>query len=254
MTRKAIFFVSILLLAMNTNTAHADWGSVLDKLKEDGKTLLDKSSTSSTANEELNIDTITSGLKEALIVGSKKAIAEVSKSGGYLDNAKIRIPLPPQVEKAGSLMRQFGMSSLADNFETSMNRAAEKAAPKAADILIEAIKNMSISDARDILKGSDDAATKYFQQHTSDKLRSLFKPTIDETLDEVGSTRYYNELSDKVSDIPVVGQNLNVNLPDYVTEQALNGLFTMLASEEKKIRENPASRTTELLKSVFSNQ
>ena len=149
-------------------------------------------------------------------------------------------------------MRQFGMSGLADEFETSMNRAAEEAAPEATNIVINAIKNMSIEDAKQILNGPDNAATEYFKTKTSDQLSTMFRPTIENSLDQVGSTRYYNQLSEQVSDVPVVGQNLNVDLPGYVTEQALNGLFTMLAIEEKKIRENPAARSTELLKKVFS--
>ena len=110
---------------------------------------------------------------------------------------------------------------------------------------------MSIDDAKKILNGGDNAATQYFKQHTGEELRTLFKPTIEESLDQVGSTKYYNQLTDKVADVPVVGKEINMDLPDYVTEQALDGLFTMLAAEEKKIRENPTARTTELLKTVF---
>ena len=195
--------------------------------------------------------TIISGLKEALEVGSKRAIDNISQTNGFLDNPKIRIPMPPQVEKVGSLMRQFGLGGLADEFETSMNHAAEKAAPEATAIVIDAIKNMTIDDAKQILNGPDDAATQYFKVQTSERLTSLFKPAIKDSLDKVGSTRYYNQLNEQVSNLPVVGENLNVNLPDYVTAEALDGLFTMLAAEEKKIRENPAARTTELLKTVF---
>jgi hypothetical protein len=141
---------------------------------------------------------------------------------------------------------------LADDVETSMNRAAEKAAPEATSIVINAIKNMSFDDARKILNGPDDAATQFFREQTSDRLTQLFRPSIEQSLDEVGSTRYYNQLSDQVASVPVVGENINLDLPDYVTEKALDGLFTMIAVEEKKIRDNPAARTTELLKKVFS--
>jgi hypothetical protein len=160
--------------------------------------------------------------------------------------------MPAQVQQAGDLMRQFGMSQLADEFETSLNRAAEKAAPEATNIVLNAIKNMTIDDALGILNGPDDAATQYFQANTTDALTALFRPSIETSLNEVGSTRYYNQLSDQIAAVPVVGQSLNVNLPEYVTNEALNGLFTMLAAEEKKIRENPAARTTELLKQVFT--
>ncbi|WP_349678784.1 DUF4197 domain-containing protein, partial [Methylophaga sp. UBA5088] len=218
------------------------------------KTLLNSSisdATSSKQSNNLDISTIISGLKEALKVGSERAVASVSQPNGYLKNADIRIPLPPQIEKVGMVMRQFGMEGLANEFETSMNRAAEKAAPQATTILVNAIKAMSIDDAKKILNGGDNAATQYFKQHTGEELRTLFKPTIEESLDQVGSTKYYNQLTDKVADVPVVGKEINMDLPDYVTEQALDGLFTMLAAEEKKIRENPTARTTELLKTVF---
>lgn len=243
-----------LVLTISTPAVMADWGGLLKDIQENSKTLLNSSVSDATSSKQasnLDIATIISGLKEALTVGSERAVASVSKPGGYLKNADIHIPLPPQIEKAGSLMRQYGMGSLADEFETSINRAAEKAAPQATDILVNAIKTMSIDDAKNILNGADNAATEYFRKHTSDQLRTLFKPTIDESLDKVGSTQYYNQITDKIADIPVVGKNININLPDYVTEQALDGLFTMLASEEKKIRENPAARTTELLKTVF---
>lgn len=243
-----------LVLTISTPAVMADWGGLLKDIQENSKTLLNSSVSDATSSKQasnLDIATIISGLKEALTVGSERAVASVSKPGGYLKNADIHIPLPPQIEKVGLLMRQYGMGGLADEFETSINRAAEKAAPQATNILVNAIKAMSIDDAKNILSGPDDAATQYFRSHTSDQLRALFKPTIDKSLDQVGSTQYYNQLTDKIADIPVIGKNININLPDYVTEEALDGLFTMLASEEKKIRENPAARTTELLKTVF---
>jgi hypothetical protein len=247
---KARAFVTLLLLSplLTINTASADWDTMLNDLKQAGKTLLPGEQNSATT---LDSSTMVSGLKEALSVGSKRAIETVSQTDGYLGNPDIRIPLPPQVEKVGSLMRQVGMSDLADEFQTSMNRAAEEAAPEATSIMVDAIKNMTIEDARNILNGPDNAATQYFREQTSGRLTELFKPSIENSLDQVGSTRYYNQLSDRVASVPVVGEQLNVALPDYVTQKALDGLFTMLALEEKKIRENPAARTTELLKTVF---
>lgn len=246
---KLVFIPLCISLSLLAGHARADWGAILDDLKEAGKSFVPGAET---GGSDLDTSTIISGLKEALSVGSKRAIDTIGQTDGFLENPKIRIPLPPQVEKAGELMRQFGMSGLADEFETSMNRAAEAAAPEATNIVIDAIKNMSIDDARQILNGEDDSATQYFKDKTSDRLTKLFRPSIESSLDQVGSTRYYNQLSDQVAAIPVVGQNLNMDLPGYVTEQALSGLFTMLAVEEKKIRDNPAARTTELLKKVFS--
>ncbi len=247
---KARAFVTLLLLSplLTINIASADWDTMLNDLKQAGKTLLPGEQNSATT---LDSSTMVSGLKEALSVGSKRAIETVSQTDGYLGNPQIRIPLPPQVDKVGSLMRQVGMSDLADEFQTSMNRAAEEAAPEATSIMVDAIKNMTIEDARNILNGPDNAATQYFREQTSGRLTELFKPSIENSLDQVGSTRYYNQLSDRVASVPVVGEQLNVDLPDYVTQKALDGLFTMLALEEKKIRDNPAARTTELLKTVF---
>jgi hypothetical protein len=248
MKTKTLVTAMVLSQCLLISQAQADWGGMLDDLKEAGKTFLPGSEEQS----GLDTGTVISGLKEALSIGSERAIDSISQTNGYLGNPEIRIPLPPQVEKVGSLMRQFGMSQLADDVETSMNRAAEKAAPEATSIVIDAIKNMSFDDARKILNGPDNAATQFFREQTSDRLTQLFRPSIEQSLDEVGSTRYYNQLSDQVASVPVVGENINLDLPDYVTEKALDGLFTMIAVEEKKIRDNPAARTTELLKKVFS--
>jgi hypothetical protein len=250
MKAKTLVTAMVLSQCLLISQARADWGGMLDDLKEAGKTFLPGSEEQSGSG--LDTGTVISGLKEALSIGSERAIDTISQTNGYLGNPDIRIPLPPQVEKVGNLMRQFGMSQLADDVETSMNRAAEKAAPEATSIVIDAIKNMSFDDARNILNGPDDAATQFFREQTSDRLTQLFRPSIEQSLDEVGSTRYYNQLSDQVASVPVVGENINLDLPDYVTEKALDGLFTMIAVEEKKIRDNPAARTTELLKKVFS--
>lgn len=248
---KARAFVTILLISqcLVMANARADWGKMFDDFKEAGKTLLPGEETT---NGSLDTSTMAAGLKEALTIGSERAIETISQTDGYLGNPEIRIPLPPQVEQVGDLMRKFGMGGLADEFETSMNRAAEDAAPEATSIVVGAIKEMTIDDARQILNGPDDAATQYFREKTSVRLTELFRPSIETSLDQVGSTRYYNQINEQVSSVPVVGENLNVDLPDYVTQKALDGLFTMLAVEEKKIRENPGARATELLKKVFS--
>ncbi len=150
-----------------------------------------------------------------------------------------------------SLLKQYGLEGQVNSFEESMNRAAEKAAPQATDLIVSAIKDMSFEDAQKIYSGSDGAATQYFKEKTSDKLRALFQPSVEASLDEVGATRYYNDLAKKAKDIPYVGDKINIDLNHYVTEEALDGLFSMLAVEEKSIRENPVSRTTDILQKVF---
>jgi len=209
---------------MATSPSHADWKKFLEDFSKSGTTALGTSE-----GTDLSSDTIANGLKEALEVGTRKAVENVSKEGGYLNNPKIHIPLPPRVQQAAGLMRQLGLNKMADDFEQSINRAAEKAAPQATSIMIDAIKSMTIDDARNILNGENDAATRFFEDRTRGKLADLFEPVIDTSLNEVGATRYYNQLNDKLSSVPVVGQELDMDLQDYVTDQALNGLFVMLA-------------------------
>ena len=251
MQRLKITSALVLLSCCYISNAQADWSKFIDDMSEAGKQFLINDDTS--ASSTLDINTVISGLKEALDLGSRAAIESVSKPDGYFANELIRIPLPSELQQVGDLMRQFGLASQADLFEKSMNQAAESAAPQATSIIVDAISNMSIEDANNILNGADDAATQYFKEHTSQQLSELFEPTVKESLNQVGSTKYYNDLVDQVASLPLVGENINLDLPSYVTEQALNGLFTMIALEEKKIRDNPAARTTELLQKVFAN-
>ena len=244
-------FTSIVFLfsLLATSPSHADWKKFLEDFSKSGSTALESSQGS-----DLSADTIANGLKEALETGTRKAVENVSKEGGYLNNPQIRIPLPPRVQQAAGLMRQLGLNKMADDFEQSINRAAEKAAPQATSIMIDAIKSMTIDDARNILNGETDSATRFFEDKTRGKLAGLFEPIIDTSLNEVGATRYYNQLDDQLSSVPVVGQDLNLDLPDYVTGKALDGLFVMIAQEEQKIRNNPAARTSELLQQVFGSK
>lgn len=193
---------------------------------------------------------VVSGLKEALQVGVGNAVTEVGRVGGYLDNPEIRIPLPGSLEKSEKLLRLAGYGPQVDAFTQSMNRAAEKAAPQARDLFWQAIREMSIDDARQILGGGDTAATSYFKEKTSNRLREVFSPIIHESLAEVGATRYFQDLNARLQTIPF-GGSLGFDLDSYVTSEALNGLFYVVGEEERKIRTNPAARTTDLLKKVF---
>jgi len=250
-TNKFIVAASI-VTALYISPASADWRSLFSDITTKGEALL--STESKTPSSTLDYNIIVSGLKEALDVGARRAISNVSKPDGYLANQLIHITMPPQLQQVSGLMRKFGLSSQADTFEQSMNHAAEKAAPEATNIIVNAIKNMSIQDANAILQGPDNAATEYFKKQTTQQLTGLFRPTIDASLNQVGTTKYYNDLAGQMAALPLVGKSVNLDLPDYVTEQALNGLFTMIAAEEQKIRKNPAARTTELLKQVFASK
>jgi hypothetical protein len=196
---------------------------------------------------------IIDGLKEALQIGTGNAVGTVSKVGGYYDNVKIKIPMPGQIQKAESLLRAAGYGSQLDAFEKSMNSAAEMAAPQAKGIFLDAIKEMSISDARGILDGPDDAATLYFKEKTYDRLGQIFKPTVHKSMSEVGVTRDFQAIDEKARQMPFVG-GFSFDLDQYVTDGALDGLFFMVAQEEKKIRQDPAARVTGLLKEVFGSR
>jgi hypothetical protein len=196
---------------------------------------------------------IVQGLKEALHIGTGNAVAVVSKTDGYYKNPHIKILLPKAVKKAEKILRAVGYGPKVDAFELSMNRAAEKAAPQAKSIFWDSIKKMSFADAKKILQGRDNEATLYFKEKTFARLQDAFRPVVRDTMSETGVTRSYQELDAKVRTIPLAGK-FSFDLDQYVTEKSLNGLFYMLAEEEKKIRENPQARVTDLLKKVFGNR
>jgi hypothetical protein len=164
----------------------------------------------------------------------------------------IKIPVPEKLEKAESLLRKVGMDDRVDEFILSMNRAAETAAPQAVDIFVDAIRDMTVVDAYGIVKGEETAATTYFENNTSGKLYGLFRPVVTDSMAKVGAVRSYKRMMDKYNSLPLV-KKLDVDLEGYVTDMALDGLFFMVAEEEKKIRKDPAARVTELLQKVFGN-
>jgi hypothetical protein len=204
-------------------------------------------------SDSISESDIVEGLKQALEIGTTKAVDLVSKQGGYYNNPEIKIPLPGSVQKVEKLLRGAGFGSKVDAFELSMNNAAERAAPEAKSIFWDAIKQMKIDDAKKILNGREDDATLYFKDKTNARLQEIFEPIVKESMGEVGVTRTYQDLNAKVEKIPFA-DSLSLDLDKYVTEGALNGLFQMLAEEEKKIRSDPAARVTDLLKKVFGNK
>jgi hypothetical protein len=193
---------------------------------------------------------IIDGLKQALEVGTAKAVDLVSKTDGYYKNPQIKIPLPESVQKAEKILRTAGLGAQMDAFDLSMNRAAEQAAPEAKALFLGAVKEMSFDDAKKILNGPDDAATQYLRGRTGSQLAEKFKPIVHNAMAQVGVTKTYQDLEAKVKGIPF-GPNLSTDVDQHVTDKALDGLFAMLAEEEKKIRTDPAARVTDLLKEVF---
>ncbi|HSL91168.1 MAG TPA: DUF4197 domain-containing protein [Candidatus Limnocylindrales bacterium] len=196
---------------------------------------------------------IVSGLKEALSIGTGKAVATVSKTDGYFGNPSIKILLPENLRKAGDVLGKIGYQHEVDDFVVRMNRAAEKAAPRAKPIFVDALKAMTFEDARKILGGGDTAATEYFQAKTRDRLYEEFKPVVSSSMDEVGTVRSYKAMTSRYSSLPFVRAE-SLDLDHYVTDKALEGIFYMVAQEEKKIRTDPAARVTDLLKAVFGRK
>jgi Protein of unknown function (DUF4197) len=196
---------------------------------------------------------IVDGLKEALQVGTDNAVKSVSRPDGYYKNQDIKILLPQYVQNAETVLRAAGMGATLDEFEQSMNRAAEKAAPQAKSLFLDAVKQMNVTDAEKILNGRDNEATLYFKDKTSAQLQALFIPIVKESMSSVGVTRIYQSLEQKIQSIPFAGAT-SFNLDQYVTEKSIDGIFVMLAKEEASIRKNPAARVTDLLKNVFGNR
>ncbi len=205
------------------------------------------------AEKPLTADDVASGLKEALIKGTTTGSDQASIVDGYFKNPRIKIPLPPDIQKVESKLRSIGLGSEVDKFILTLNRGAEDAAKEAKPIFINAIKQMTVQDAWGILKGADNAATEYLKKTTSGALREKFQPVISNSLNKVEATKYYSQIVTQYNKIPLV-EKINPDLNDYATTKAMDGLFLLIADEEKKIRVDPVARTTELLKKVFGQQ
>jgi hypothetical protein len=195
--------------------------------------------------------TIARGLEEALATGTTRAVKAVSHRDGYFGNQMIKILMPEKIRSTADLLGRFGFQKEADDFVLSMNRAAEKAAPAETDHFVTALKAMSFDDARTILQGDATSATQYFRQKTGDRIYAAFKPVVTANMKDAGVARYYSQLVNSFETIPFAGSIGYFDLEYYVTTKAVDGLFSMLGEEEKRIRTDPAARGTELLKKVF---
>jgi hypothetical protein len=199
----------------------------------------------------LGNDEIIAGLKEALTVGTEKGTAMLSKENGFFGNELLKIVLPPEAQKVEKTLRSVGFGKQVDDAILTMNRGAEEACKEAAPIFVNAIKKMTVQDALGILKGADTAATGYLRSTTTAALTTAFKPIIDGALEKVGATKYWSTMVTTYNKFSM--QKINPDLSTYVTERALQGVFTQIAVEEKNIRKDPVARTSELLKKVFAN-
>lgn len=190
------------------------------------------------------------GLKTALNQGADRAVAQLGAVDGFLKNPKVKIPLPPALKKADKALRMAGMGRQADDLVVAMNRAAEAAVPEAKVLLVDAVKQMSLDDARQILTGGDDAATQYFRKVSYDKLQQRFLPVVKQKTDQAQLAKQYNELAGQAAQFGLV-EAKDANVESYVTRKALDGLFLMIADEERAIRKNPLGQSSKILQSVF---
>ena len=221
--------------------------SALDQILQRAKT-----ARSAPASRGLTNDKIIAGLKEALTVSTRNAVAFTGRPDGFLKNEAIKILVPDKLRNVSRGLRLVGMGSEVDSLEVGMNRAAEQATPAAKQIFIEAVKQMTFRDARQIFSGSDSAATDYFKGHSSDRLIEAFSPIVHQAMENVGVVRQYNQLM-KNPMAARVASTQHFNLDEYVVEKTVDGLFYVMAQEEAKIRKDPTAQTTTLLKEVFGS-
>lgn len=191
------------------------------------------------------------GLKAALEKGTLQGVSSLSTDGGYLNNAATKILFPPAAKKVENTLRDLGFDKEVDRLVVSLNKAAENAVTEAKPLFVNAIKQMTFADAKEILFGADNAATTYLENKTTLELRQKFEPHIQQSLDQVNATRYWTEIMTQYNRIPMVDK-VETDLSSYVTNRAVQGLFIKIAAEEKLIRKNPVERTTDLLKKVFN--
>lgn len=192
----------------------------------------------------------TSGLRQALTDGSAAAVGLLGKENGFFGNPKVRIPLPPALQQVEGAMRLAGMRRQADELVLSMNRAAEAAVPEAKQLLVDAVKKMSVQDAKTILTGGDTAATDYFRRTTQAQLTQRFLPIVKKATERVGLAQQYNSLAGQAAQLGVVKKD-DSTVESYVTRKALDGLYLMIAEQEKSFRQNPVGASSDIVRRVF---
>jgi hypothetical protein len=247
--------LALILLALASLTVDA--ASFLDAIGLGKKSTNQTSSAATALGSALSQTDMVDGLKEALGKGVQHAITQLGHDGGFLTNAHVKIPMPEKLHTVEKTLRTLKQDQLADDFVATMNHAAEQAVPEAASVFSAAVKAMSIDDAKSILTGTNNAATQYFRRTTETNLFERFLPVVKKATDQTGVTSAYKQLMDKAgsSSLGSFGNSLfgaqSLDVDAYVTHKALDGLFQMVAAEEKSIRENPVARTTDLLQKVF---
>lgn len=257
------------LIVATTLIAIAGAGSVsagwLDKLSEVVKENVGEDSPISTgslskeslgkslSNTPVSIEEMTEAFKQALDIGSKKVVEQLGKTDGFNADQAIRIPLPEKMQTVKKWLDKVGLGDSMNDLETSLNRAAENAAPKARSLFVDTIKQMSFEDVKSIYNGGDDAATRYFQEKMTPALTKEMAPVVEQSLSEVGTVKLYDDIMGQYKSIPFV-PDVKADLTGHVVDGGLNGIFHYIAKEEAEIRKNPVKRTTELLQRVFGSK
>lgn len=232
-------------LALALPAQALDWNEML-------KGVLGKPAGQSAASgvDALSNADINAGLKEALTRGAEAAVSQLGQKDGFFGNAALKIPLPPSLQKAEKAMRMFGMGKQADELVLSMNRAAEAAVPEARTLLVDAVKEMTLEDAKGVLTGGQTSATEFFRKKTETQLTERFGPIVKATTDQVGLAQQYNQLAGMASQFNLIDKK-QANVEQYVTQQALDRLYTLIGEKEAAIRANPLQAGSDLLKKVF---
>lgn len=251
MNRTALVSILILPVIVASGPLSAGFADLLDGLV--GGTGQETPATAAPTGTQPTDGEMIAGLKEALNKGTQFAVDNLGKDGGFLNNDKVRIPMPSSLAWIEKTLRTLRQDALADEFVASMNHAAEQAVPEAAAIFGDAIQQMSLEDARGILTGPDDAATQYFRRTTSEALTDKMRPIVEQATAKAGVTANYKAMTAKAGGLTSLLSKDTTDLDGYVTDKTLDGLFLMVAEEEKRIRENPLARTTDLLKKVFGS-
>ncbi len=247
---KCILIICITGIALSCGSGKVTAGT---SWFEKAKDLVGGMEKSDSGKSALSVDNIAAGLKDALRVGSETVVAQLGKPDGFNGDPAIHIPLPENFRTVRNALNKIGMSSMLDDLELRLNRAAEVATPKAKELFLQSIKEMTLDDAMGIYKGPDDAATKYFQNKMSQPLAKTMRPIVEDSLSQVGAVQSYDNIMGKYRSLPFV-PDFKADLTNHVIDKGMNGIFHYLALEEAAIRQNPAKRTTDLLKRVFGTQ
>ncbi len=245
---KKLFSLALVGLVAATSAQAQIFKNILKK-DSTGKTVIQKVLQQSSSGNGLSNADIISGLKEALNTGTAASTSKLSSGDGFLKDAAVKILLPPEAQKVEKTLRAIGMGKLVDNAITSLNRSAEDASKKAAPIFLTAIKNMSITDGLNILRGTDTAATSYLRKSTTGQLSTAFRPVIDSSLSKTGATRYWADMFTAYNKIAL--KPVNTDLTGYVTDKAMTGIFYYVGQEEKNIRKDPGAYASSIIKKVF---